>query len=445
MFFKQFFDKHLAQYSYLVGCQRTGESIIIDPIRDLGEYEAAAKEEGLKLTHATETHIHADFFSGIREAANKGLEIFVSKHGLDGLAYENMPEDTNYICEDDVINVGNVKLEVLHTPGHTPESISFLLTDIGGGSDTPMGLFTGDFIFVGDVGRPDLLEKAVDVKGSTIVGAEQMYDSIKKMEPLGDEILIWPGHGAGSPCGKALGAVPLSTLGYERQNNWAFNTSDKDEFIHKLTNNQPTPPNHFKEMKLLNQKGGKKFVPYTAFKKNTDHVKFDIRPKRAYHDGHGFGTINIPYDKNFINQIGFFLDYNSPITLVSDKETDVQNAVHTLQLIGFDSVDGFEEPKNEVETKQIDSKEVTGEEKQLLDVRNDNEWNNGHLSNAKHIPHNLLHVTEVPFNKDETLYVHCQSGIRSSIAVGLLEKTGFKDVVNVKTGYKDIKDEVKEK
>ena len=228
MFFKQFFDKHLAQYSYLVGCQRTGESIIIDPIRDLGEYEAAAKEEGLKLTHATETHIHADFFSGIREAANKGLEIFVSKHGLDGLAYENMPEDTNYICEDDVINVGNVKLEVLHTPGHTPESISFLLTDIGGGSDTPMGLFTGDFIFVGDVGRPDLLEKAVDVKGSTIVGAEQMYDSIKKMEPLGDEILIWPGHGAGSPCGKALGAVPLSTLGYERQNNWAFNTPDKD-------------------------------------------------------------------------------------------------------------------------------------------------------------------------------------------------------------------------
>lgn len=180
MFFKQFFDKHLAQYSYLVGCQRTGESIIIDPIRDLGEYEAAAKEEGLKLTHATETHIHADFFSGIREAANKGLEIFLSKHGQDGLAYENMPENINYICEDDVINVGNVKLEVLHTPGHTPESISFLLTDIGGGSDTPMGLFTGDFIFVGDVGRPDLLEKAVDVKGSTIVGAEQMYDSIKK-------------------------------------------------------------------------------------------------------------------------------------------------------------------------------------------------------------------------------------------------------------------------
>ncbi|MFI3203651.1 persulfide dioxygenase-sulfurtransferase CstB, partial [Staphylococcus aureus] len=211
MFFKQFYDNHLSQASYLVGCQRTGEAIIIDPVRDLSKYIEVADSEGLTITQATETHIHADFASGIRDVAKRlNANIYVSGEGEDALGYKNMPSKTQFVKHGDIIQVGNVKLEVLHTPGHTPESISFLLTDLGGGSSVPMGLFSGDFIFVGDIGRPDLLEKSVQIKGSTEISAKQMYESVQNIKNLPDYVQIWPGHGAGSPCGKALGAIPIS-------------------------------------------------------------------------------------------------------------------------------------------------------------------------------------------------------------------------------------------
>src|SRR5699024_6764893 len=227
MFFKQFYDNYLSQASYLVGCQRTGEAIIIDPVRDLTKYMEVADSEGFTITQAAETHIHADFASGIREVAEQlNANVNVSGEGDDQLSYRNMPEQTHFVKYQDISHVGNIKLEVLHTPGDPPESISFLLTDEGGGSSVPMGLFSGDFIFVGDVGRPDLLEKAVNVEGSTKIGAKQMYQSIQFAATLPDYIQIWPGHGAGSPCGKALGSLPTTTLGYEKINNWAFNVKD---------------------------------------------------------------------------------------------------------------------------------------------------------------------------------------------------------------------------
>lgn len=444
MFFKQFYDNHLSQASYLVGCQRTGEAIVIDPVRDLTKYMVVADSEGFKITQAAETHIHADFASGIRDVAERlNANIYVSGEGDEQLSYKNMPEHTNFVKNQDIIQVGNIKLEVLHTPGHTPESISFLLTDEGGGSSVPMGLFSGDFIFVGDIGRPDLLEKSVQMEGTTEIGAKQMYHSIEGVKDLPDYIQIWPGHGAGSPCGKALGAIPMSTLGYEKINNWAFNVIDESKFVETLTSNQPAPPHHFAQMKKINQFGMNMYQPYNVFP-SLDNVRiaFDLRSKEDFHGGHTEGTINIPYNKNFINQIGWYLDYENSIDLIGDKST-VEQATHTLQLIGFDNVAGYRLPKSEILTQSIHSVDMTGKEEYILDVRNYEEWNNGHLDQAVNIPHGKLLNENIPFNKEDKIYVHCQSGVRSSIAVGILENKGYENVVNIREGYQDFPESLK--
>ncbi|PTK09242.1 persulfide dioxygenase-sulfurtransferase CstB [Mammaliicoccus sciuri] len=444
MFFKQFYDNHLSQASYLVGCQRTGEAIVIDPVRDLTKYMEVADSEGFKITQAAETHIHADFASGIRDVAERlNANIYVSGEGDEQLSYKNMPEHTNFVKNQDIIQVGNIKLEVLHTPGHTPESISFLLTDEGGGSSVPMGLFSGDFIFVGDIGRPDLLEKSVQMEGTTEIGAKQMYHSIEGVKDLPDYIQIWPGHGAGSPCGKALGAIPMSTLGYEKINNWAFNVTDESKFVETLTSNQPAPPHHFAQMKKINQFGMNMYQPYNVFP-SLDNVRiaFDLRSKEDFHGGHTEGTINIPYNKNFINQIGWYLDYENSIDLIGDKST-VEQATHTLQLIGFDNVAGYRLPKSEIVTQSIHSIYMTGKEEYILDVRNEEEWNNGHLDQAVNIPHGKLLNENIPFNKKDKIYVYCQSGVRSSIAVGILENKGFENVVNIREGYQDFLESLK--
>ena len=444
MFFKQFYDNHLSQASYLVGCQRTGEAIIIDPVRDLTKYMEVADSEGFKITQAAETHIHADFASGIRDVQERlNANIYVSGEGDDQFSYKNMPEHTNFVKNQDIIQVGNIKLEVLHTPGHTPESISFLLTDEGGGSSVPMGLFSGDFIFVGDIGRPDLLEKSVQMEGTTEIGAKQMYQSIEGVKNLPDYIQIWPGHGAGSPCGKALGAIPMSTLGYEKINNWAFNVTDESKFVETLTSNQPAPPHHFAQMKKINQFGMNMYQPYDVFPSlDNARIAFDLRSKEAFHGGHTEGTINIPYNQNFINQIGWYLDYENSIDLIGDKST-VEQAAHTLQLIGFDNVAGYRLPKSETLTQSIHSVDMTGKEEYILDVRNEEEWNNGHLDQAVNIPHGKLLNENIPFNKEDKIYVHCQSGVRSSIAVGILENKGYENVVNIREGYQDFPESLK--
>ena len=444
MFFKQFYEDNFSQASYLIGCQRTGEAMIIDPIRDLTNYMEVAENEGFTITQAAETHIHADFASGIRDVAEKlDAKIYVSGESNDELSYKNMPKQTYFVKNYDVIYTGNIKLEVLHTPGHTPESISFLLTDEGGVASVPMGLFSGDFIFVGDIGRPDLLEKSVQMKGSTEIGAKQMYQSIKNAKDLPDYIQIWPGHGAGSPCGKTLGAVPMSTLGYEKINNWAFNVTDEAIFIETLTSNQPAPPHHFAQMKKINQFGTNSYQPYNVYPSlDNERLAFDIRSKEAFHGGHTKGTINIPYNKNFINQIGWYLDFDEDIDLIGDKST-VEQAKHTLQLIGFENVSGYRLPKSEVQTQSIYSAEMTGEEEYVLDVRNHEEWDNGHLEQAVNIPHGKLLNEEIPFDKNDKIYVHCQSGVRSSIATGILEYKGFTNVVNVREGYQDLPSSLK--
>ena len=220
MIIRNFYDDKLAQASYLVGCAATGEAIVIDPLRDIQQYLDMAEAQNLRITAVTETHIHADYLSGSRElAAATGARLFLSDEGDDlwKYAYANKSGAT-LVKDGDVIRIGNLTLKVMHTPGHTPEHISFLLTDHPM-SNEPHSLFTGDFVFVGDVGRPDLLERAANFEGTMEAGARTLFRSLRKLDELADSLLIWPGHGAGSACGKALGGSPVTTLGYERKTN----------------------------------------------------------------------------------------------------------------------------------------------------------------------------------------------------------------------------------
>ncbi|MBW7951637.1 MAG: MBL fold metallo-hydrolase, partial [Chitinophagaceae bacterium] len=251
MFFQHIYDKSLAQGSYFIGCQATGEAIVIDAKRDVDTYLEIAKQNNFKITHITETHIHADFLCGSRElSAITGATMYLSNEG--GVDWQYEFEHIG-LKDNDIIKVGNLTLQVMHTPGHTPESISFVLTDHPA-SDKPVMIFTGDFVFVGDIGRPDLLEKAAGIKGTKEIGAMQMFQSLKKFAALPEYVQVWSAHGAGSACGKALGAVHSSTVGYEKIRNWAFqfNENEKD-FIANLLADQPEPPKYFAMMKHLNK------------------------------------------------------------------------------------------------------------------------------------------------------------------------------------------------
>ena len=441
MYFKSFFNGPLAQMSYIVGCQKTGEAIIIDPLRDLTPYIEAAESENLAIKYVTETHIHADFASGLREAVNRlGAKAYVS--GLGGEDWQYKDVEAERLVEGDVIKVGNVKLEVLHTPGHTPESISFLLTD--NQSDIPMGLFTGDFIFVGDVGRPDLLETAAGVKDSTAIGAKQMYQSLKKMADLPDYIQIWPGHGAGSACGKSLGAVPVTTLGYERVNSWAFQYEDEESFIQALTSEQPEPPYYFKEMKRINRDGVRPYSaePVMPVAELTAPIILDLRPKEVFAEN-GSKGINVPYNKKFLSFAGWYLNYEEPLQLIGNFEV-VQQAADELKLIGFDTVTGYL-PGNKVNGpgyEQIESADFKRKDKEginILDVRTQKEWDDSHFEGAKHLHFGKLLAEDIPFSQDDRIYVHCQSGVRSAIAMSILERLGYKQAINIKGGYEAVK------
>lgn len=445
MYFKSFFYKPLAQMSYLIGCQQTGESIIIDPLREIDNYVKAAESEGLRITHAAETHIHADFASGLRDTNRKlGSRLFVSDMGGKDWSYDNMPDHTVFLKDGDTIEVGNVTLDVIYTPGHTPESLSFLLTDKGGGSSVPMGIFTGDFLFVGDVGRPDLLESAAEMEGTTDTGAKDMFHSVLKSKSLPDYLQIWPGHGAGSACGKSLGAVPMTTLGYEKKNNWAYQITDEDTFKTELTTDQPEPPSYFSQMKKIN----KQTIPtaedsrvYPISKSEMSDLTIDLRPKEVYQAGHLKGTLNIPMNDKFSSYIGWFVDYENDLTFIGDKD-DADEAAQQLQQIGFDKVNGYlpeEEIDPPVVSLSVEADEFLELNKNndlsILDVRNKSEWDEGHLKNAKRVLFGNLLDEDIPFEKNEPVFVHCESGIRSAIALGALEKQGYTRIINIKGGY----------
>ena len=455
MFFTSFLDEKLAHYSYLVGCQKTGEAIVIDPSRYVNQYLNVAEKEGFSISAIVETHIHADFLSGSTELSEQsGAKIYLSDEGDENWKYQFNPRyNTELVKEGSVIQVGNVKIDVWHTPGHTPESISFVLTDQGGGSSVPMGIFTGDFVFVGDIGRPDLLEKVAAMEGTAQAGAKTMFQSVRKFKELPDHVLVWPAHGAGSACGKSLGAVPLSTVGYEKANNWALQIDHEDEFVKELMTDQPEAPKYFAMMKKLNKEGASllpKEKPHLIHSinemesemKKEKMVIVDTRPSEKKKKNHIEGSLTIPLNKSFTNWAGWLLSYKKPI-LVIVKEEEEQEMVKALQSIGLDQIKAVFRPEIAEQgngtVKQLTVDEFQNlTEYQLIDVRNDSEWKEGHLPEAEHIMLGTLTDRLANISKDKQLVVQCQAGGRSAIASSILQANGFGDVYNLQGGYEEL-------
>lgn len=456
MLLKHFYDDNLAQASYLVGCQATGEAVVIDPAREIEPYIKEANENGLTINGALETHIHADFVSGGREMAERlGAVLYVSDEGDDDWKYENIDHLPHQLLKDgDEVKVGNVTIGVLHTPGHTPESLSFTLKD--GGTDNAMGVFTGDFLFVGDVGRPDLLDKAAGAEGTAEKGGQQMFESLQKFSELPGYLQIWPGHGAGSACGKSLGAVPQSTLGYEKKENWVFSHADADEFVKELTDGQPAPPVYFAEMKKVN-KSGAEIVRDLNDPKRIDNPKeleeaidngvqvLDTRDSARFAKNHVKGTFNIPINKSFANWAGWLVDYDRDLYILTD-EKDHHEVLTALRSIGIDNVTHYMDATQAVTmsdrtehyhnvTPEESVSMIENGEAKVLDVRSEEEYEEAHIEGAAHIYLGELpdKIDEVP--ADRPLVVQCGSGVRSAIAASVLQANGITDIRNMDGGF----------
>ncbi len=456
MFFQHIYDKSLAQASYFIGCQKAGVAAVIDAKRDVDTYIEIAKQNNMKITHIFETHIHADFLAGSRElAALTGADMYLSDEGGEGWKYE-FPHKG--VKDKDVIKLGNLLFEILHTPGHTPESISLLLTDTPASME-PVMLFTGDFVFVGDVGRPDLLEKAAGMKGTQEIGAKQMYESIKKFDALSDFIQVWPGHGAGSACGKSLGSVPSTTVGYEKARNWAFQY-DKDEqgFVKYLLTDQPEPPKYFAKMKSLNKidrpllTAVPKLKHLSATELKDAMAKgikvIDARVKTDFSAGFIPDSINIEGNNSFSTWAGWFLNYEEQFVLLAD-ESQLDDLTRKLMRIGLDNIYGYvpstktwEESGGRLEKANVITLAefkplLADKDLQIIDVRNATEFNTGHIDGAKHVFVGTILNNLDKISKDKKVVIHCQSGARAAIAYSLLAKNGYKNVLNYSGGMNE--------
>lgn len=452
MFFKQIFEEKLAQYAYLIGCQASGEAIVIDPMRDIDQYEKIAEEEGLKIVAVADTHIHADYLTGMREFAEQGVKVYASDEGDADWKYEwlaGSDYDYQLLKDGDTFSIGNIHFKAWHTPGHTPEHLSYKVTD-GAAADVPMGLVTGDFIFVGDVGRPDLLESAAGQEGVMESSARTLYDSVTDFLGMPEYLQIWPGHGAGSACGKALGAVPESTVGYELRFNPSIKAaSSEQDFVDFILEGQPEPPLYFARMKRDNRGGPKVLgdLPHPRRMNIDDFIEqgsadgaviLDTRERSAFMNGHIKGSQLDPLDKSFNTVAGSFLHEDNKLYLVVD-EYNVEEAVRDLVRIGLDHIEGFITPADlaayhdrGTQLERIDSIDYkqTRELNELdntvvLDVRKATEYDEKHIEGALNFAHTRLleHIDELP--KDKTLLVHCLSGARASVSSSLLSRKGF--------------------
>jgi len=460
MLFRQIWDPKLAQYAYLIGCQATGEAIVVDPERDIDVYLELAEKEGLEITAVADTHIHADYLSGMREFAERGVHVYASDEGDADWKYEwliGSPYSHTLLKHGDEFKIGNIKLTTVHSPGHTPEHVSYLVTDLGGGADHPMGILTGDFVFVGDLGRPDLLESAAGMAGVMEPSARTLYQSVQEFLKLDDFIQVWPAHGAGSACGKALGAVPTSTVGYERAFNGAIGSAKRseDEFVSAILDGQPEPPMYFARMKRDNKIGPKVLgtlpTPKHLFADdlkelagNTDVVVLDTRLDRsAFMARHLAGSMYAGFNKAFNTAAGSIIEEDMPIYLIIEEE-HVEEAVRDLIRIGLDDIVGYATPATleayadqggeiasipEIPIESVPGTLASNPGSIVLDVRNMTEYSAAHIPGAANIAYTRLWVRrdEVPEGKK---LIHCVSGGRSAVSTALLARLGH-DVVFV--------------
>jgi len=466
MLFRQITDPKLAQYAYLIGCPQTGEAVIIDPERDIDRYVDLAAREGLRIVAATETHIHADFLSGVREFAERGVRVYLSGDGDEDWQYR-WPDAGDYdsviLHDGDTFDVGKVRLEAVHTPGHTPEHMSFLVTDRGAGASDPIGIASGDFVFVGAVGRPDLLETAAKIAGAMEPSARRLHASVERFLELPDFVQVWPGHGAGSACGKALGSVPESTVGYERRYSPALEAVSRGEdyFVSYILEGQPEPPMYFARMKRDNRDGPPVLAdlpsPRPLAPKNLacldpeTSVVIDTRTDRSAFMGcHLAGSLYAPLTRAFNTAVGSVItDEHTDIYLVID-ETRLDGAVRDLVRIGLDRVVGFTTPEaltryfegggawaSIPETDFPEMREALASGGgQVLDVRNASEFAAGHVPGAVNAAYTRLPESLDRIERSRVQFVHCASGARAAVASSALARAGY-DVRYVNDNFAD--------
>lgn len=459
MILKRFYDESLAQASYLIACETTREAVVVDPGLELEEYERAAAAERLRIAHVTDTHIHADYVSGARSLAERlGATLYLSAEGGAGWGYTGAAlSSANPLTSGCEIGLGDVRLEGLHTPGHTPEHITFVVTDRHRGAE-PVGALTGDFIFVGDVGRPDLLERSAGVTGNAERSALQLYQSVQSFKSRPDHLQIWPGHGAGSACGKSLGALPHTTLGYERLYNWAFEAMSEREFVTRALEHQPVPPRYFSEMKRINRDVVPLPSPQEPAAVRAEDIRaalqrgdtvVDTSPAARFRDAHVPGAINVPLGKSFLTWMGALVPYDRELFLVIEGTAGTAAFVtRQLRKIGLARVAGYagrevvnEWSRGKAEPDHLDETDVRalGERRknsslQVVDVRSPDEWVQGHLPGAIHIPLAALPERLGEIDADKPVVVHCQGGGRSAIAASYMKSHGLRSVANLRGG-----------
>ena len=437
MYLKRFFVEGLAHASYLFGAD--GEAAVVDPKRDVEDYLAEAEREGLRIVAIFNSHPHADFASGFRELAQRtGAKVYVSH--LAPVNYEHVAAK-----DGDRVKVGSLEVELLETPGHSPDSLSFLVRENG----EPIAIFTGDLLFVGDVGRPDLRDADEDPHAL----AGKLYDSLfHKILALPDDVKVYPAHGAGSLCGRAISSAPFSLVGQERKLNWAMQIKDRSEFVRQMTDNLPDRPAYFSYDVGVNLEGAEPFSALPPLDEMTEEelkhavkdgaVVIDVRSAAQFGAGHFPGSINIGVGSpSFSTWTGFIIPGDSAIALVVRSAADAKRARLELARIGFDNMLGYIKADALTQTQELPQLNVQDLKASLknngplvLDVRTPNEWQSNHIEGARHVPLSSFARQLPDLPNDRRIAVICGSGYRSAIATSLLQARGYKDVENVSGG-----------
>lgn len=451
MYSQQFFIDGLGCASYIVGCEAKGVAAIIDPDREVQKYLDAATSRGLTITHIIETHLHADHVSGNSDlAARTGATIYV--HEASGAEFPHQP-----VKDGDVLELGNLRLKVIHTPGHTPESITLLLTDTTR-SEQPWIALTGDTLFVGDMGRPDL----VGAEAANGLASDMYHTINEKILPLSDGLMIYPGHGAGSLCGKSIGSMRSTTLGYERMSNPALAPRNKEDFVEYAVSGLPEQPGNHTRIKAMNRKGVK---PLGAVQPAPLSIKealpyfqrgaglLDTRPKADYVQAHVPGSVHIEADDQLSNRIGFVFPPDVPMILLLNDASDYERVVYSLARVGYENVVGFIAegldvwermglPLTAGDVKDIEPKELhdlmqsctNGDCPVVVDVREPWEYRQGHVPGAILMPLGQIASRVAELDPEHPVAVICASGNRSQSAAALFGQKGFKTIYNVLGG-----------
>jgi glyoxylase-like metal-dependent hydrolase (beta-lactamase superfamily II)/rhodanese-related sulfurtransferase len=454
MFVRQFYTGCLSEAAYFI--ESNGEAAVVDPLRDIEAYLELARERNATIKYIFETHFHADFVSGHLDlAAATGATIVYGPSAI-----------TNYpfhIAQDgEVFQIGKIRLEVLHTPGHTLESCCFLLKDEQG---KDQAVFTGDTLFVGDVGRPDLAQKENVLSMEDLAG--MLFNSLQsKIMPLADDVIVYPAHGAGSSCGKNLGPETVSTIGDQKKGNYALQPQTKEDFIKAVTEGLAAPPEYFPINAMINKQGyssldevltaGLRPLSVAAFKElaaTDDVIVLDTRPSQEFPGGFIPGSISIGLDGRFAEWAGSLLSFRQPILLVTSPGKEKETIVR-LARVGFDKMIGYLEGGFEAWQQagelvdliiDVDADELVMDMQfdpnlVIADVRKETEFANGHLKDALNLPLDHLKDPGAMADLDETqnIYVHCLGGYRSIIAASLIKRQGFHNIRNVNGGWNAI-------